>query len=98
MRLEPREIEAIKTAAREAFGPNAVVRLFGSRVHDHLLGGDIDLLIETEAERVGERQEDAFFDGLFRRIEERRVDLLVKPTGKPPTPIEEIALRDGILL
>lgn len=55
MRLTGEEVAAIKASAREAFGASAVVRLFGSRIHDHLRGGDIDLHIEGRSAcgRVG---------------------------------------------
>lgn len=98
MRLTPHEIDAIKTAAREAFGETAVVRLFGSRVHDHLRGGDIDLHVEVDDDADELRRKVRFEDSLFRLTEPRRVDLLVHRRGRDPKPIEKIALRDGIIL
>ena len=53
MRLEPEEVAAIKAAARHAFGADAVVRLFGSRVDDSLRGGDIDARIELDVRLRG---------------------------------------------
>ena len=50
MRLSPREIGAIKAAAVEAFGLDATVRLFGSRVEDAARGGDIAQPIEAAAD------------------------------------------------
>jgi predicted nucleotidyltransferase len=97
MRLAPDEIAAIKAAARAAFGPAAVVRLFGSRVHDHLRGGDTDLLIEWDGgDEWAARAK--FEDAFAQLIEPRRVDIVVATRGEPPTPIEEIARRDGVLL
>jgi predicted nucleotidyltransferase len=46
MRLTPEQARAIVVATRELAGPDASVRLFGSRLHDELKGGDIDLLVE----------------------------------------------------
>ncbi len=60
MRLTAEESAAIKSAAAQAFGSGAVVRLFGSRVHDHLRGGDIDLRVEWG----GENDWDARIDTL----------------------------------
>lgn len=98
MRLSPHEIAAIKAAAAHAFGPDATVRLFGSRVDDARRGGDIDLQLEVEPEVATTRNECRFLDNLFARIDEQRVDLLVSPRGQEPTPFERIALRDGIVL
>ena len=47
MRLEPDEIQAIRRAAQAVFGAQARVRVFGSRVADHLKGGDLDLWLEV---------------------------------------------------
>lgn len=47
MRLSKSTIHTIKQYAREFFGNDAEVYLFGSRVNDRLRGGDIDLLIKT---------------------------------------------------
>jgi len=97
MRLTPEEVAAIKAAATEAFGPDAVVRLFGSRVHDHLRGGDIDLHVEWDGHDEWEART-LFEDAFQRQIEPRRVDLVFTRRGQTPRPIEEIALRDGVAL
>lgn len=99
MRLTANEIAAIIDCAARHFGANAVVRLFGSRVHDHLRGGDIDLHITTEDERTDVFGAKACFkDDLERRIGERRIDVLVSGPGGSLRPIEAIALRTGIIL
>lgn len=79
MRLKPNEVQAIKAAAHEAFGADAVVRLFGSRVRDDLRGGDIDLLVEVEASMATEALADRFRDRLFERIDEQKVDVVFAP-------------------
>jgi predicted nucleotidyltransferase len=98
MRLTAQEIDAIKTAAAEAFGADAVVRLFGSRVHDHLRGGDIDLLIEVDDPQIDTRTEARFLDRLFERIDEQRVDIVYTGRDHDPAPIVAIARRDGVRL
>lgn len=46
MRITAEQRKIIIDAVRELLGEQAQVRLFGSRVHDHLKGGDVDLLVE----------------------------------------------------
>lgn len=98
MRLEPAEAEAIRRAARRAFGPSAVVRLFGSRTSDTRKGGDIDLHVEVE-EDIDEWSARARFDeALFAQMEEQKVDVVVHRRGKQPSAIDLVAFRDGIVL
>jgi predicted nucleotidyltransferase len=49
MRLTPQQAEIVREAARQVFGPETQVILFGSRVEDCKRGGDIDLLIIPES-------------------------------------------------
>ena len=48
MRLTAEQAETIRRATAEIFGPDARVRLFGSRLDDAACGGDIDLLVECD--------------------------------------------------
>lgn len=98
MRLTEDEVRAIKAAAHEAFGEDAVVRLFGSRVHDHLRGGDIDLLVEVDEVDDEAGQKWTFQDIFWKRTEPRKVDLLLAVRGQPLGPFERIAMRDGVVL
>jgi predicted nucleotidyltransferase len=98
MRLRPQEIDAIKTAAAETFGADAVVRLFGSRVDDTRRGGDIDLHVETDPVTDEWHARDAFLDRLFRQIERQKVDVVITQRGGTPRGFERIAYRDGIVL
>lgn len=99
MRLSGDYVEAIKAAARDAFGDNAVVRLFGSRVDDTLRGGDIDLHVESDPIADEWLARGVFDEVLFRRIEPQKVDLiLTQRGGRQPRGFERIAYRDGIVL
>lgn len=97
MRLRPFEVAAIKAAAQQAFGHRAIVRLFGSRVHDHLRGGDIDLHLETDAP-VADRDADRFDRILFETLDEQRIDKVFTVRGDELSPFERICYRDGVPL
>lgn len=98
MRLTPTEVAAIKAATCEAFGASAIVRLFGSRIHDDLHGGDIDLLVEVDGVENIRRQKSLFEERFWSMTEPRKVDLLVAVRGEAPGPFERIAYRDGVML
>ncbi|WP_374942735.1 nucleotidyltransferase domain-containing protein [Sphingomonas sp.] len=96
--MEADELKAIKAAAAYAFGPDATVRLFGSRADDRRRGGDIDLHVEVDASVDAWRAKCLFEDNLFARIEPQRVDVIVRNRDQPPRGIDMIALRDGVTL
>lgn len=98
MRLKPTEVEAIKAAARQAFGDTAIVRLFGSRLDDEARGGDIDLHVEADPSVDEWHARGVFEDALFRRIEPQKVDLILSRRGGVPRGFERIAYRDGMVL
>ncbi len=97
MRLRAFEVEAIKTAAHQTFGEDVVVRLFGSRVYDHLKGGDIDLHFETD-NPVTDRDVARFEGVLFSTLDEQRVDKIFTVRGAELSPFERICYRDGVPL
>ena len=78
MRLTTNQRTAIREEVTRIFGQNARVRLFGSRVDDKALGGDIDLHIETsgQPEELLDR-ELRLHARLLRRLGERRIDIVV---------------------
>ncbi len=99
MRLTELEVDAIKAAAREAFGADVVVRLFGSRVRDDLRGGDIDLHFEVVPGRDTDRAVDLFEESVFRTMDEQRIDKIFTVRGRADlSPFEQIAYRDGVAL
>ena len=98
MRLELTEIEGILAAAREAFGSEAEVRLFGSRVRDDLRGGDIDLHVLIDERPDWLAAEHAFQLGLFSRLGERKIDVVLACRRQPLRPIDRIALETGVSL
>lgn len=99
MRLTPFERSAIRQCAQTSFGTSAKVRLFGSRVDDSLVGGDIDLYIETATPELATlKRELAFSRALKDVIGEQKIDVLVRAPGHVARPIDQIALRSGVTL
>lgn len=99
MRLSPEQIADIRQSVAETFGTDARVRLFGSRVDDAARGGDIDLHIEADgspAELLD--RELKCYARLIRRLGDRRIDLVVHRRGQPQRPIDDEALRTGVVL
>jgi predicted nucleotidyltransferase len=98
MRLHPREVEAIRTAVCQIFGPTATIRLFGSRARDDLRGGDIDLFVEVEPGQASIANEQRLRDKIAPAVQDLRTDIILHERGAALTPLERIALRDGIPL
>lgn len=106
MRLTPEQSEIIRQATAAAFGADARVWLFGSRVDDHKRGGDIDLLVQPAA-NGGETDEDPATATLTRKLRllgllerqlgERRIDVIIEAPGDT-RPIVRIARATGVRL
>jgi len=98
MRLTAVEIDAIRRAVREVFGATARARVFGSRVRDDLKGGDLDLFVEVEPGTASIASEQRLRDVITPALDDLRVDIVLHERGRAVTPIERIALRDGVPL
>ena len=99
MRLSPREIRIIRETATEVFGPGVTVSLFGSRIDDTARGGDIDLLIESDAAIPDRLRKNLQLGARLQiRLGERPIDILVIDPSVPMQPIHEQARRTGIRL
>ena len=99
MRISPEQVEAIVATTRDLAGEGASVRLFGSRLHDGLRGGDIDLLVDCAqpvarpvwlAAQITAR--------LQRLLGERRIDVLVAGPGLTDEPVHQVARAEGVVL
>ncbi len=97
LRLSEDEIRIIKETAKEIFGKDAKVYIFGSRVDLTKKGGDIDIFIEID-KIATIKDEIKFLAILERKGIERKVDLVVKSKNKKNKPIFEEAKRTGVLL
>ena len=102
MRLQPKEVNAIALAARDAFTPGTAVFLFGSRVDDNKRGGDIDLLVEVpEAMPPAElvRRHTRFVSRIYRLLDEQRIDVVIATRGQQDArPVVAAAKREGLHL
>ena len=81
MRLSESIIKKLRVATERSFG-NVPVYLFGSRVDDDAISGDIDLAIDIELERDMFRKKKAIFGAELIRMDftEINVDMvLFKP-------------------
>ena len=93
MRLTEQQISVIKQEISNK-DKDAKIYLFGSRVDDNALGGDIDLLVLSK--NIDFSQKIKIQAQLFIKLNEQQVDLLVaKDTEKP---FVQLVLLDGILL
>ncbi|MEO6187374.1 MAG: nucleotidyltransferase domain-containing protein [Ginsengibacter sp.] len=75
MRLTETEISTIKKNILR-FDPEAKIYLFGSRVNEEAKGGDIDILVISE--KIGFIEKVKIKTGIFKEIEEQKLDLVVK--------------------
>lgn len=98
MRLSGEQVAAIKRAAAEAFGTDAVVRLFGSRADDGRHGGDIDLHIEAASENADVDHEVRFRALIWQALDEEQIDVVVHARGADRGWIDRAALREGVVL
>jgi predicted nucleotidyltransferase len=99
MRLTPETRQIIKHEAANLLGADCEVRLFGSRLDDDQRGGDIDLLVVTPhpiENRV--ELECRLAARLFLRLGGRNVDVLIKDTASPDSPIHRHAMQQGVVL
>ena len=62
MRLQSKEIQTIIQIAKDIYGETVQVYLFGSRLNDEKRGGDIDLLVRSTGEKMGDQKIDVIGD------------------------------------
>jgi len=99
MRLTPAQEQLIKSTVDRVLGTESRVWLFGSRVNDDLRGGDIDLLVETEAAFPNRAKILCrLYGALIFALGDRKLDVLLKDARTRDAPIFSIAKRTGVLL
>jgi len=99
MRLSSEQINAIRSIAAQLAGRGARVWLFGSRVHDHERGGDVDLLLEIDQAVAEPAQLAARLAAqVSRAMYGRKVDVLIKAPNLLQLPIHFMAMTEGVRL
>ena len=96
IRLPGWVVREIVRTAKEVFGKEVGVWLFGSRVNPHARGGDIDLYIESPEGYNAEKLL-KFLAKLHMRIGNRKVDVVLEPKGSKKD-IALTAKRTGVKL
>lgn len=99
MRLSLHDRELIVALTAEEVGPDAMVRLFGSRTRDDLRGGDVDLMVSLP--RVVERP--AWLAArlaarLARALGGRKIDLVLQAPNLQEQAVHRLAQQEGVLL
>jgi len=99
MRLTPLQIQVIRQGAIDLAGDAARVWLFGSRVHDDLRGGDVDLMLELDDAVLEPAQLAARLAAqVSRAMFGRKVEVIVKAPHLLHLPIHSVALAEGVRL
>ncbi|RZI46409.1 nucleotidyltransferase domain-containing protein [Candidatus Finniella inopinata] len=96
-RLSSSEHEKICDAFKKVFAPDDQLWLFGSKVNLSAKGGDIDLYVETEFDVSKVVQlELQFSKELFYRLDDRKIDVVIRYKDAPETLIFQIAKKTGV--
>jgi predicted nucleotidyltransferase len=99
MRLSEYEQKTIRDLARETFGRDSRVFIFGSRVDDTRRGGDIDILIQTNLSgRTARARKIHYVVALKKKIGDREIDVVIKGNDSRHKPIFDVALEEGVEL
>ena len=101
MCLTPIQKQAIYGSAKNYFGNDAHVRLFGSRLDDESKGGNIDLYIESQLQNAGDliMAKLQFLRELHKKIGEQKIDVvLYRANHSPDLPIYHISKQTEVLL
>jgi predicted nucleotidyltransferase len=89
MRLSPAQTQCILQCMRQQFGPGTQVSLYGSRLDDAARGGDVDLLVETDAQPTLHQR--ALATVRLEQALQLPVDLLVVERGSQATAFTRVA-------
>ena len=96
MRLSEEQKAIVKQVGQEVFGNNVQLALFGSRLNDHVKGGDIDILVKSDKPMTGKMIK---MLTMTARLQMRQpIDILIYDPETPLSPVYEQALTNGELI
>ena len=99
MRFSEFEIESIKRLARQHFGLDVQVFLFGSRTKNQQRGGDIDLFISNpNVAKLNSRSKINFITDLILQIGEQKIDIVLDIPDKRDSVFFKTIHQTGIQL
>jgi len=99
MRLTPAQIQTIQSTVHAVLGAGAQITLFGSRVHDDQMGGDVDLMVQVNQDIADPAVIAARLSSqVSRSMQGRKVDVVLKAPNLMAQPIHRIAEQEGIRL
>ena len=101
MRLTELQTDAICNGVKKNFGFASRAWLFGSRVDEQRMGGDIDLYVEPEIQDPDELvvAKLHFLLELHRKLGEQKIDVVIRRAAfKEELPIYRVAKETGIRL
>lgn len=97
MRINNFEKDKIIKYSEELFGTGTKVYLFGSRVDDNKLGGDIDLYIKPYSNNIRKNYlKNSLWAKLQLALDEQKIDIII--ANDVPLDIDREALTTGVLL
>lgn len=96
MRLTEEQHSTINRLVGDTFGTPVRVLLFGSRVDDNTMGGDVDLLVETASQHP--LASELSLEAKLEQQLGEPVDLITTLAGQKGKPIVEIARLTGVEL
>ncbi|MCX6150747.1 MAG: nucleotidyltransferase domain-containing protein [Ignavibacteriales bacterium] len=98
MRLNEFEKGIIKNTAKEIFGEDTEIFIFGSRVDDTLKGGDIDIYLKCLNKENLLDKKIKYLIKLEKLLGEQKIDVIINHPKAIVKPIFKIAESTGIRL
>ncbi len=96
MRLTTTQRDALRNAILNEIGDNARILVFGSRLDDHVRGGDVDLMVEfSQPVEHPALMSARLATRALRALGGRKVDVVISAPNLRYTSIHEIAYAEG---